>query len=672
MKSFYKQLLMTFLFALCAPAAAFAQTASTTRASIFDCDGSPLEAGFYTVLDGQYVPVSDMAVTRNTSNTIDNLNRLAYKECVLDVIAREQGDAALTRYAGSIIERANEGRGGAPEFVANPGLELKQRASETVLEFIKKYNIEENVCAPFAEQAKVSIARQYMRSANDPASAFRCSLGLAPADQEAFLAGQTAKGGRNALWEMFANPANTPWGASLTANLENSRQIILKNEALLMQWNWGNGFYPREEIRKERQSTGEDRLTRYTNTPAYIVARITEQAITAGFNRLGTTDELGEVTAATFAGLTNQVMTSQGGFNGLSQTTAGGGISYVQQLADLALGQLRDTVADTAIARVRSAIATEQGYAATKQKTKSLLEDAISKLQTAEDQCWAQIIPAVQAKATQGNCTTTGGIGGIGGITTCTPIQLNISTTSEKITSGSIALNLTPGVALQSGVAFTLSADQATGVQSASFSSAPRVSTTSTTTLSIPLGATTAISPGASITMKTPITLFFSGGTLAIKLNPGQVLPFGTALITLNPIAPFAQAIVSLAVGLARPFADPVIASEITPLLDQINQDLVDSANGIVLLRAIETDLSNRDDPATQRDALDRLENLLASNLIHSQRDAQNAERQRAQVFDASQTLLTDTQTSWTSNGNWCEVSNPNVIQAWLDKWKVS
>lgn len=439
-----------------------------------------------------------------------------------------------------------------------------------------------------------------------------------------------------------------------------------------MQWNWGNGFYPREEVNKEPQSTGEDRLTRYTNTPSYFVSRIAEQALKSGFERLQNSHELGEVTAATFAGLTNQVMTSTSGFNGLSQTTAGGGISYVEQLANLALGQLRDTVADTAIARVRSAIATEQAYAATKQRTKTVLQDGANKLGSAEDQCWTQVIPAVQAKAAQGNCTTTGGIGGIGGITTCTPVQLNISTSSTKITGGTISLGLSSGSIMQNGIAFTLSATPSATIQSASFSSSPRISTTTTATMSILLGPTTAISPGASITMKTPITSFFSSGTLAIKLNPGQLLSFGTTLITLDPIAPFAQALVSLAVGPARLFADPVIAAQITPLMAQIDQDLIDSANGVAFLVAIETDLSNRDDPATQRDALDRLENLLASGQIHSQRDAQSAELQRAQVFDATQTLLTDTQASWTSNGNWCEVSNPNVIQAWFDKWKVS
>jgi len=645
---------------------------TTPPASVFDCGGNGLEAGYYNVIEDTYVPVSDMAVTRNTSNSIDNLNRLVYKECVLDVIATRQSDAALASFAKSVIDQANAGRGGAPQFASNPALEMNNRASETMVEFIKEYNIK-NVCAPFKEQAKVAVARQYMATTNDPNNAFRCSLGLAPADQEAFLRGDTARGGVTGLWDLFVKGNNDPYGASQSLRARATQDALQKQASLWAQWNWGQGFYPREEQRKEPTDSGDERVTRFTVTPAYIVSRIVEQAATAGFRRLEHMDELGEVTAAAFSGLSNEIMSSPQGLAGLSQIQ-GGGISFLEQLSNFAVGQLRDTVTDTALARVRSAIATEENFAAKKNETKGVLESAASSLKSAEDQCWAQIVPAVQALAAQGNCVTIpGGLPGAPGTTTCTPIALSISTSTQKITGGTGTVTFAAGIAIPSGSAFSLAASPSTLLQKATLAMSARIATTTVgQTINFALSASAgSFGPGGSVTLATQATQLFSSGTFTAQLAAGQRFSIGNAQITLTAFSPFTQAVMNLVVDLARRFADPIIATQITPLIQQIDQDLIDSTNGIALLRDIEADLQERDTPDVQRAALERLENLLATDAIHSQRDAQNAELQRSQVTGATQTLLSETQTSWTSGGNWCNTGNPNVVQEWLNQWRI-
>lgn len=640
--------------------------------SVFDCAGNGLEAGYYSVIEDTYVPVSDMAITRNTSNFTDSINKLVYKECVIDVIATRQADAVLTANSKGIMEQAFTGRGGAPQWVANPALELRTRGSEAVAEFIKNYNID-NVCAPFREQAKVALARQYMATANDPNNAFRCSLGMAPADQEAFLRGDTARGGMTGLWDLFVKGNNDPHGAAKNLQARAAQDALQKQASLLAQWDWGSGFYPQEEQRPEPTESGDERVTRYTVTPAYITSRMVEQAVTSGFRRTESVDELGEITAAAFSGLTNQIMSSPQGLAGLSQTQ-GGGISFLEQLANIAVGQLRDTVTDTALARVRSAIATEQNFAAKKTETKGVLEGAANSLKTAEDQCWAQIVPAVEALAAQGNCVTVpGGFFGAPGVTTCTPIPLAISTSTQKITGGTGTLTLAQGITITSGSAFSINASQSTLIQSAVLAMNARIATTTVgQTINFALSASAgSFGPGGSVTLATQATPLFSAGTFATRLAAGQRFSIGNAQITLAAFSPFTQAVINLTVELARRFADPIIADQVTPLIQQIDQDLVDSANGIALLRDIEADLLQRDTPDVQRAALERLENLLATDAVHSQRDAQTAELQRAQVTGAVQTLLADTQTTWTSGGNWCNTANPNVVQEWLNQWKI-
>jgi len=645
--------------------------------SVFDCGGNGLEAGYYSVIEATYVPVSDMAITRNTSNFTDSINKLVYKECVIDVIATRQADAILVAKTKSIIEQANAGRGGAPQYVSNPPLELKNRGSEAVAEFIKKYNID-NVCAPFREQAKVALARQYMATANDPNNSVRCTSALSGADHEAFLRGDTARGGMTGLWDLFVKGNNDPYGATKSLQARAAQDALQKQASLLAQWDWGNGFYPQEEQRREPTESGDERVTRYTVTPAYITSRMVEQAVTSGLRRTENSDEIGEVAAATFTGLTDQVMSSPQGMAGLSQTQ-GGGISFLEQLANLAVGQLRDTVTDTALARVRSAIATEQAFAAKKTETKGILVNTANSLKSAEDQCWAQMVPAVQTLAAQGNCVTVPGaappFGGLpgAGVTTCTPIPLAISTSTQKITGGTGTVTLAQGIAIPSGSAFSVSASQTTLIQSAVLAMNARIATTTAgQTISFALSASAgSFGPGGSVTLATQATPLFNSGTFATKLAAGQRFSIGNAQISLAAFSPFTQAVINLTVELARRFADPIIAEQVTPLIQQVDQDLVDSANGIALLRDIEADLLQRDTPDVQRAALERLENLLSTDAIHSQRDAQNAELQRAQVTGATQTLLTDTQTTWTTGGNWCNTGNPNVVQEWLNQWKI-
>src|SRR3989344_634880 len=172
--------------------------------------------------------------------------------------------------------------------------------------------------------------------------------------------------------------------------------------------------------------------------------------------------------------------------------------------------------------------------------------------------------------------------------------------------------------------------------------------------------------PGGSVTLATHATQLFSSGKFTAQLASGQRFSIGNAQITLTAFSPFTQAVMNLVVDLARRFADPIIATQITPLIQQIDQDLIDSTNGIALLRDIEADLQERDTPDVQRAALERLDHLPATPAIHSQRDAQNAAPQRPQGTGATQTLLSETQTSWTSGGNWCNTGNPNVVQEWL------
>lgn len=613
------------------------------REGVFGCSAGryPLDVAALQSVQGVYVPVNDAAVTLNTGY-------LVYKECVLDGVVSATREAATGAMVRSILTAAQRGRNGAPEYVAGPARELGQRADVEMIEFVKQYNVRD-ICTPFQQQVRVAVVNEYFRSTRDPNISFRCSIEpseLAARNRGEFTGWDT--------WMDLLDPSNTELGSYFETSFAASNKVRQETENLAAQWQWADGWYPREERVCTPTEFGEEKCEWRTLTPGNMVAKIVEQAVTSGFRQLENADEIDQVVNSLFSGVTNQIMGDVRGFAGLSENRLGRA-PYLDQLSAASSGRLRDSAANTGITILNAAIAIEQEFNSKKRAIKALLEQAASQLRAAETQCWIRVEEAVRTLAQQEGA------------------QLRISTSTERITGGTVALRLAPGVQIQSGTAFTLSAPPSPVLESAILTVTANISTSSAAQQDIGLPISPMLAPiaGAAFTINTAATTPFGPGTLAIRLRPGQKLPIGDVRFALTAVLPFSQAAVSILVDIARQFADQIIEQQITPALQQANQDITASNNGLTQLLQIASDLRNTGSLSAQRIALERLDTLIAQRLIHTSADVANAERQRTDAEGLVRTLVEDTVNSWTTGGGWCNVTNPNVVREWFNRWRI-
>jgi hypothetical protein len=646
------------------------------REGIFGCQAGQyaMPVGTLQAIGGVYVPVNDAAVTLNTGY-------LVYKECVLDGVTVAMREAASGAIVRSVLDAANRGRGGSQEYTVRIPQEITERMDETLVEFFKEYDAE-SVCSPFKQQVKIAIAREYMKQTRDKNSTFRCSMDLSPDEFTAFLGGDTTVGGAKGLWDLFSNTRNDPWGSYINTSLEAMRRMNVERSSLLTQLDYGNGFYPREDLFEIPLENGKTKLERRTLTPGRVVADIMGQTVTSGYRQLENADEIDQIINALFSGITNQIITDIRGFKGLSEAKLGRP-PYLDQLSAEASSRLRESATNTGLTVLSSTIAVEQGYRSAKQGIKDALDKAAAQIRSAEEQCWIKVVSAVEARAAQGDCTTStsssgGGIFGIPGTsqstTTCTPILIEVSTSTQTITGGTVALRLGANSSVQSGTPFTLQAPQTSLIEAATLSVTANTSTSTSAAeldIGLPLNSQQVPISGGSVTLTTKVKPPFAVGTLFVDLNDGQKLSVGDVRFSLNASAPFVQAAVSILVSVVQQFADKVIADEITPVLSQATEDLARSDGGFALLTQLANDLQNTSSLTAQRIALERLDTMIAQRLVHSPYDLNTANRQLEDIEVSAQSLVEDTVREWAEDGGWCNVNNSNVVEDWLNRWRI-
>lgn len=616
---------------------------------IFSCAGreAALPVGQLSAIQGVYVPVSDAAVTVNSGQTVNDLSTLLYKECVLDILQKRVAEKALADLVNSIITAANTKRGGAPLYVVDYRLENRTWNDETMVQFLQTEV--GNICAPFQKQVQASLAREYMKQTRDPSSAFACSLGLPPHELESLYQGSFR--GFDSFSKLTSHLSNNAFGAFITTSVGAQKEIEREREALQAYWDWGHGYYP-DIARVAVPTDSGNKIVRRVITPSYVVSQITRQAYMSGFGQLEKADEIGEVVSATFAGLSNQIVASPEGFSGLS----GGGVnSYINQLANDATLALRETATNIGLSVLANAIDIEQRYNAFKKQTLDILKSTAEQLKQAEEQCFVKVKEAVRNKAASDG------------------VPISIPPTPQNISGGTVALTLSANTSLASGAIFTLTAPQTSLVDSASFQTKTTTGTTtkSAVDIALPLGTQVAPNAGGSATINVEAASPFGQGMLTVKLRSGQTFPTGETRFALNVASPFSAAGVSLTVESVHRFADPVIAKEVTPVLTKAEADVKTSDNALALLAKLASELGKTNTPEAQRAALEQLDRLVSQRLIHTGGDLTTAQSQKGNVTVASQELVENTVKEWTEGGNWCNVDNPNVIQEWINVWKI-
>jgi len=499
-----------------------APSGALLRDGIFGCNASKYQnIGALSAIGGVYVPVNDAAVTLNTGY-------LVYKECILDGVVSKISEAARTELTGTILRQFNEGNKGRPRWPVSRGKEdWELRTAQFLADVEGGYldTIPEHMRGPIT----TAIARTYSKRTTEPNQMFASTFPGSSADMEAFYKGQPGTFSWNRLLAL-GDWQNNPIGAfQLASESLGTRQALVssyQSEELM----WGRGAYAITD-------DAGNPLARQTLTPSFLVAESGLQAITSGFRCLEGGDELSEVCAPLFSGLTTQILAGSQGLSGITQAQ-NGLPSYVGRMVSEASSAVRQEAVNAALAILGTARQVEASFLAAKEATAGYLTTAIAQLRNAENACWNFIIPAVRTYAQQnGN-----------------PV-LNISTSTQ--------------------------------------------------------------------------------------------------------------------------FSQAVIDSQIAPVATIVAQDLKNSEEALKQLDGLIAGVTNTASAAAQRQALEQLDQLVATGKLHTGTDVQNANKQRTDVEGAAKLLVEETLTIWGGGDpspnpevNWCNYQNQSVIQKWFNAWR--
>lgn len=340
---------------------------------IFGCLGQGARVqnvGTRAALGGVYVPVNDAAVTLNTGF-------LVYKECILDGVARKIAESGTAEMGRQALTALTTGRNGGAQFPSNLTEELDRRGNIIVVNSLSDSNLGV-MCPSFKNSVRVAVARTRVTSQNQPNRAFACTL---PAED-------------GSLYDTLAalrEPQNNPWGAQFTLQTQVDNTIAYDEYNLRQRLLANNGFYDQED-------NIDDPLRARIITPGYLIAQSVSQIVGSGYRQLENANEIDQVVANLFGGLTTQLISDTRGLIGLTQSV-NGQPSYLDRMVAQTSASVRQQAANAALAVIGAAREIEVSYRQAKEGIATALSNAIEKLRAAENQCWNLIIPAVEARA---------------------------------------------------------------------------------------------------------------------------------------------------------------------------------------------------------------------------------------------------------------------------------
>lgn len=656
---------LALLITLGAPSISLAQNSGLSGDGVFSCHAGAygLDVATLSAIGGVYVPVNDAAVTLNTGY-------LVYKECVLDGATKKIAEAAASQIVRAVLRWFNTADNGNSQFIRDQRAQALEPVDKEFAEFLKQYNFQ-NMCSPYRAEVRRNAAASYMKRTRDPNSNYSCTVENADVDKMRAMAekGDFTAGSFKIFFEMVMNPQNQMFFAQeyyeqKARQLEHLRLLEHTEEAL-----WGRGSLSVKKDVSSPTATGENRVHQEIITPGFLISDLVTQAAQSGFRQLENADEIDQIVGALFSGITSQILTSVSGLKGLTESQLGKP-PYLDQLVTESNAGVRDAAAGAGIQVITSALAVEQAYNKSKKDSKALLESAAAQLRRAEERCWDLLIPKVREYAQQVACSTSGDPP----TTSCVqPAELRISTSTQRIKDGVVALAIPEGSTISGGAVYTLDVPETATIKSGS--AQIRASETTQfdadTNIGVPAGGALTPGSGGSVTLALNEKEPFSGGTLTFTLVSGKTLPLGEVRFALTPVAPFAQAAVSLVVRVVQQFAEEVIEAKITPLLTGIEEQIERSNKGLAELEQIARDLQGSATVTAQRIAVERLDALVGQDLLHTAYDVKEAEGQREALQGSMTLLVEDTVEEWSTGSGWCNVENEDVVRQWYERWRV-
>lgn len=236
----------------------------------------------------------------------------------LNQLAWLAAKVTLTSMVNSITDWVASGFEGRPAFVQD----LQGHVTELLDDVAGQYIVDNIlggdsfVCSPFRLDIAAALDFRYRKAREGREVSYGCSFSSIAGNIEQFLNGDFTQGGWQSWLSLTAEPAYTPYGSLLTADV--NLQIRLINAAGEEREiiGWGRGFLSA----KICEVIGEEEQCAISNPGAMINEQL-GRALGAGFDTLVEADEFNELVSALFGQLAERAITGVNGILGLSGNT---------------------------------------------------------------------------------------------------------------------------------------------------------------------------------------------------------------------------------------------------------------------------------------------------------------------------------------------------------------
>lgn len=357
-----------FILALLMPVVASAQSdTGFSRSGIFGCSRNAAalsgSVGAFSATGGVYVPVADYTVELNTGT-------LVYLECVLRGIVDRESEAATGADSKKRLEFITSGQNGNPYFFSKTS-EYSNAADQRELKSLQDQNLIQAMDKKFASNIQRTAAQTYMQQTRNRQAALNCP------ENDPSLTGLVADIlplTNPACYDIGAYNIYTDFVASDVAQC----LMYIKDEL-----NWGRGFYAVVD--------GDICNGGTIQTPSSYVEEEGLQAVTSGFRRVESANNVDQMVGALYAGLGTQALTGSGGLLSGLTTAIGNSPSYLAQMSAESSAGLRNAAANAALGILASARAVEMQYNQAVSSIANSLTGTIGQLRNVENQCWGLI-----------------------------------------------------------------------------------------------------------------------------------------------------------------------------------------------------------------------------------------------------------------------------------------
>lgn len=265
---------------------------------------------------------------------------LAVKEYVLDPLAYIASKIVMQSITRSAVNWINSGFNGSPAFVTDLKSSLRIAGDAYASSFINQLETNVGIQSPFRDIVSSQLRDNYYRTTSNGGffSQNSFTLGEVSSDPQAFLDGSFEKGGFNAFFSAGQHCGNNPYCFGDAAGRQLANGVLSTQDAKKTTLAWGDGW--NSFCGNPKPTPGSVNLTQTDpcfggkiKTLGSTIKAQWDKIGGASIDQLVSADEINEILGALMSQLVGHVLGATG-LSGLSDPSAGGGSSFIDQATD--------------------------------------------------------------------------------------------------------------------------------------------------------------------------------------------------------------------------------------------------------------------------------------------------------------------------------------------------